>query len=74
MDALVDTIHLSQLGDLATLLPTGLPAMFTTADLVRPPDISRATAQKLAYCCKAAGLIEQVDRTAAGIVYQRRHR
>ncbi len=74
MDTLVDTIHLSQLGDLAPFLPSEPPARFTTGDLAQLLDINRDTARKLAYCCNAAGLIQRVDRTAAGIVYQRRYR
>lgn len=70
LDAIIHTERFSTIDDLLRLMPEALPEIFTTADLVAGGCPSRDAAQKLAYCFKAAGLIDQVDRTRAGIHYR----
>jgi len=56
--------------DLLRLVPEGLPDIFTTADLARLGPFSRPHAQQMAYCFKAIGFFEELDRTRAGINYR----
>jgi len=62
--------HFADVGALSHLLPGGLPATFTTADIAAQAGIGRDLAQKLAYCFKAAHLIDEVDHTRAGKHYR----
>ena len=55
--------------DLLTLVPDGLPAEFTTADLASQARVGRDVAQRMAYCLRAIGLFREVGRTKAGIRY-----
>ena len=57
--------------DLAGLVPLDLPPTFTTADLAAAAGTTRASAQKMAYCLRANGLFEPLERTRRGVVYQR---
>lgn len=57
--------------DLLTLVPTDLPAEFTTADLAARAGIGRDVAQRIAYCLRALGLFVEVGRTKAGVRYAR---
>ncbi len=56
--------------ELCELLPTGLPENFTTADIAELGGVSRDVAQKMAYCFRAAGVFELIDRKKAGYVYK----
>ena len=71
LDGIHEVHHFGGVEDLNQLLPDELPATFTTADIAQLAGISRDTAQRLAYCFKAACLFDQVDRTKAGIIYRR---
>jgi hypothetical protein len=55
--------------DLLALVPDGLPAEFTTADLAAHAGIGRDVAQRMAYCLRPLGLFREVGRTRAGIRY-----
>ena len=44
------------------LLPDGLPAEFTTADISNLGKISRSTAQQMAYCFRKAGTIDEIGK------------
>ncbi len=57
--------------DLATLVPDTLDATFTTAALASSAGTSRARAQRMAYCLRANGLIQEVERSRQGIIYRR---
>jgi hypothetical protein len=57
-------------GDLAALVPAGIPPLFTTAELACAAGTSRDRAQKMAYCLRANGLFEPVRRTREGIIYR----
>jgi len=56
--------------DLLRLVPDGLPDVFTTADLADLGSFSRSHAQQMAYCFRAIGFFEELDRTRAGIRYR----
>ncbi len=55
--------------DLAQLIPDGLPHPFTTADLAAAAGVSRAIAQRMAYCFRALGTFEPGPRKKHGIEY-----
>ena len=57
-------------GDLASLIPAGLPARFTTADLAAAAGTPRDRAQKMAYCLRANGLFEPLERSRSGVIYR----
>lgn len=56
-------------GDLAALLPPGLPKRFTTGDLAAALGRPRRLAQQAAYCLRACGLVEAVGRSRGGITH-----
>ena len=56
--------------DLLRLVPDGLPNIFTTADLAKLGGFSRPHAQQMAYCFRALGFFEEIDRTRAGYRYR----
>ncbi len=70
LEEILSSHRFRSLDDLVALLPTELPEVFTTADLAACGPLRRDSAQRLAYCFKAAGLIHQVDRSRAGIHYR----
>jgi hypothetical protein len=70
LEEVIETHRFRTIGDLAQLVPPGLPDPFTTADLAATGVLSREEAQRLAYCFKACGLFEQIDRTRAGCCYR----
>jgi hypothetical protein len=55
--------------DAATLLPPGLPECFTTADLAEAIGRSRWWGQKMAYCLRKVGVIEEIGRRGRSILY-----
>ncbi len=71
LDSIVATEHFTTVADLVRLLPDGLPATFTTADLAELGSMNRDEAQRLAYCFRAASLFDRVGRSRAGIEYRR---
>lgn len=66
----VETHRFETPRDLLTLMPEGLPEIFTTADLARLGTFSRPVAQQMAYCFRALGFFEELDRTRAGYRYR----
>jgi len=58
-----------QATDLLELVPDGMPAVFTTADLARHAGIDRDVAQQMAYCLRPLGLFHERGRTRAGVEY-----
>ena len=70
LEAVLEKRRFKTIHDLSKLLPPGLPKSFTTADLAATGLVSRDEAQRLAYCFKACGLIEAIDRTRAGYHYR----
>ncbi len=69
VDEIIDIQRFRTVEDLRRLLPSSIPELFTTADIAREAGCGRDAAQKLAYCFRAASLIELVDRTSAGHRY-----
>ena len=59
--------------DLLDMLPSGLPEVFTTADIASSSPMSRSSAQKLAYILRALSLIQLIDRDKRGHLYQLNH-
>jgi hypothetical protein len=66
----LDRVVLAEPGDLASLLPAGLPATFTTADLAARLGRPRRTAQHVAYCLARAGVIEDAGKRGHSIAYR----
>jgi len=66
----LDHVTLSGPGDLVQLLPEGLPEPFTTADLAQRLGRPRRLAQQLAYCLRAAVVIEPTGSRGRSIAYR----
>lgn len=57
--------------DLIALVPVAdLPREFTTADIATVAGVDRSIAQKIAYCFRPLGIIDEIGRTRAGYVYR----
>ncbi len=69
--SILDIRHFAGTQDLATLIPEGLPPVFTTADMAASAQVPREVAQRMAFCFRALELITQVGRTKAGIHYEK---
>ena len=67
-----ETHTFEHLEDFMNLLPDGLPAEFTTADISNLGKISRSTAQQMAYCLRKAGTIDEIGKTKEGKKYVKR--
>lgn len=59
--------------DLLSLLPTGLPDPFSTADLAAALSRPRHLAQKMAYCLREMGAISAVAKQGNAILYTPSH-
>lgn len=55
--------------DLPTLLPDGLPEVFSTVDLAREAEIPRWLAQKMAYCLRKSGAVQTVGKRGNSVLY-----
>ena len=56
--------------DFFTLLPSDLPATFTTADLAIACKCPVRLAQQVAYCLKGMGVIDHIGMRGRGYLYQ----
>lgn len=65
----LETITLSDVNDLADLLPPGLPRAFTTADLADGLRRPRRTAQQMAYCLRELEVLQTVEKRGNAYVY-----
>jgi hypothetical protein len=65
-----ETFLLTGVDDLATLLPTGLPDPFTTADLAGRLGRPRRAAQQMTYCLRRSGAIVAVGKNGNTIEYR----
>ena len=65
----VSTTKLKTAADLRKLLPSTLPADFTTGDLALHAKIPRWLAQKMAYCLRKTGAIEVVGKHGNAMRY-----
>jgi hypothetical protein len=66
----LDRVVLAEPDDLARLLPAGLPATFTTADLAAQLRRPRRVAQHVAYCLAKAHVIEDVGKRGNSVAYR----
>jgi hypothetical protein len=66
----VETRRFTTPADLAALLPTELPARFTTADLAKALGKPRRLAQRMAYCLRETGVIEPVGYRRRSVLYR----
>ena len=67
---ITDVHRFDSMHDLMRLLPSDLPETFTTADIATGARIRRDQAQKIAYCCRHAGVFSVVDKHRNGLVYR----
>jgi len=58
--------------DAASLLPADLPEEFTTLDVAEALAEPRTLAQRMAYCLRAMGAIQQVGKQGRSVLYRRR--
>lgn len=65
------SLLLETAADLAGLLPDGLGAPFTTAELAEALGRPRRNAQQMAYCLRHAGVIEVVGKAGNSVEYVR---
>ncbi len=63
------TVSLRDRDDYMSLIPVCLPKEFLTADIANALRSRRALAQKVAYCLRSCGFIEQVGSRGNAIVY-----
>jgi hypothetical protein len=68
--AVVDEYHFKNPEDMQALLPEKLDNPFTTADLAEGLGQPRWLMQKMAYCLREMGLIEQVGKKRNTILYR----
>ncbi len=66
----VDTLLIKDAGDLAALLPAGLPDPFTTADLAAVLGRPRRIAQQMAYCLRIVGALSAVGKRGNAVEYR----
>lgn len=66
----VETQLISDRDDLTCLLPTGLPEVFTTAELASELGRSRREAQQMAYCLRLAEVIVAVGKRGNAVEYR----
>lgn len=65
----LDSVTVGNAGDLARLLPDGLPEKFTTADLAQKLGRPRSAAQQMAYCLRKAGVLVAVGKRGNFVEY-----
>lgn len=58
--------------DLASLLPSGLADVFSTAEIAREAAMPRYLAQKMAYCLRKTGAIKIAGKRGNALLYQRK--
>ena len=66
-----ETVSLQSDADFMALIPADLPEEFLTSDLANAIGRPRYLAQKMAYCLRNCGLIEQVGYEGNAIVYSK---
>jgi hypothetical protein len=64
-----ETVSLRCADDYVAMLPPGLPEEFATADIAEALRRPRFLAQKVAYCLRNGGVIEQVGARGNALVY-----
>jgi hypothetical protein len=67
----VDSMRIRTPVDLGRLLPSRLPAAFSTADLAGSAGIPRRLAQQMVYCLRATDLVEIAGKEGNALLYHR---
>ena len=67
----IETRRIDTPADLLSLLPSGLPDPFTTADIVAASGRSRRLAMRAAYCLERSGAVARLHRRGRYIAYGR---
>lgn len=68
----LETRRIDEPGDLAGLLPDGLPEVFTTADIVAASGRSKRLAMRAVYCLERCGAVERDGHRGRYAAYRRR--
>jgi hypothetical protein len=68
----VETLLVTGVDDLITLLPEGLPEEFTTADLATLLGRPIRTCQQVAYCLRNLGAMVSVGKEGNSVLYRLR--
>ncbi|QEG37468.1 hypothetical protein [Bythopirellula goksoeyrii] len=71
---IVETRKFRSLADLRRMLPRSLPTTFHTGHLAKEMQISRADAQRIAYCLRETGGIRMVGKEGNAILYRHARR
>jgi hypothetical protein len=66
----VERVMLDSPQEFAKLLPPSLPRPFTTLDLARALKQPRYLAQKMAYCLREMGVIQQTGKSGNSLLYE----
>lgn len=66
-----ETMRIDEPRDLLALLPAGLPARFTSADIVASTGRSRRLAMRAVYCLERSGVLVRVGRSGRFVGYER---
>ena len=66
-----ETVSLQSDADFMALIPGDLPEEFLTSDIANAVGRPRRLAQKMAYCLRSCGLIEQVGHEGNAIIYSK---
>ncbi len=67
---IVESVEIRGVGDLAALLPSGLPDPFTTADLAARLGRPRRLCQQMVYCLRTIGAIEPSGKSGNSVEYR----
>lgn len=65
----IETLRIDTPGDLFGLLPSGLPEVFTTADIFAASGRSKRLAMRAAYCLERSGTIGRLARRGRFAAY-----
>ncbi len=68
---IVETYRIDGPAELAALLPSGLPDVFTTADIVVATGRSKRLAMRAVYCLERCGAIARAGRQGRHVAYRR---
>jgi len=66
-----ETVRLRDSADYLAMMPPGLPDEFLTSDLAHALRRPRHVAQKMAYCLRSCGCIQQVGMKGNAVVYSK---
>ena len=72
LDTVIEQHLITSLDQMLAVLPGDLDQPFGTAELAKAAGIPRDLAQRVCYVLRHAGLIDEVQRTRAGILYRRK--